>query len=340
MKAAVFDPSKGLVIKDVPRPGIGAGEVLVRVANTGFCGSDHTILESGNIPEGTILGHEVSGTVEEVEPAHQGVEPGSPVIIRPTYCGACRDCRMGRPYLCQVNRRSIGVGDLPGGFAEYIKVYSPMLIPVPEGVDSRNEALAETFAACLHGIQCTGRDDGSAMVIGGGTIGLALLKLLRLLDFGPIAVSEPVKEKQDLARVFGADVVLDPFTDNLGEHVFDTTKGVGFETVFECSGIRENVQAALDFAARGGTVCIVSVILDEVRIIPATMTFKEILLTASYSNTHEENIQCLEWMAEGKLDGSPLITDLIPLDDLPRVYRDRIHTGKAVKVMVQIGEEF
>ncbi|MCP4665022.1 MAG: alcohol dehydrogenase catalytic domain-containing protein, partial [Deltaproteobacteria bacterium] len=335
MRAAVYYKSQGLVVEDTAMPSMGPDEVLVKVSNTGFCGSDHSIIESGDIPDGIILGHEVSGTVVEAGKDVKDVRTGMKVIIRPTYCGACRDCRMGKPYFCQVNRRLIGMGDLQGAFAEYIKVFPQMLIPVPHGVDSRNAALAEAYAASLHGIKCSGKDGGPALVMGGGPIGLALVKLLRLKGFGPIAVTEPVKEKRDLAAAFGADLVIDPFHENTGMHVFECTDGVGFETVFECSGATENVQAAIDFAARGGVVCVVSVILKQVSIMPAAMTFKEILLTASYGNTHEENGLCLEWMAEGKLDGRELISDLISLEQLPDVYKERIHTGKAIKVMLQ-----
>jgi (R,R)-butanediol dehydrogenase/meso-butanediol dehydrogenase/diacetyl reductase len=215
-----------------------------------------------------------------------------------------------------------------------------MLIPVPEGVDSRNAALAEAFAAAFHGIRCAGRKGGSALVIGGGPIGLALVKLLKVLAFAPVALSEPVRAKQDLAVDFGADNVIDPFSEDLGQHVFEWTKGIGFETVFECSGAAGAVQTAIDATARGGTLCIVSVIFESTQITPLHMTFKEIRMTASYSNTHEENNQILTWMAQGKLDGRPLITDVIPLDRLPAVYKERIETGKAVKVMMHIGEEF
>jgi threonine dehydrogenase-like Zn-dependent dehydrogenase len=90
----------------------------------------------------------------------------------------------------------------------------------------------------------------------------------------------------------------------------------------------------------GGTVCIVSIIMKNIEIIPLTLNFKEIWLTGSYSNTHEENKRCLAWMKEGKIDGRLLISDYIGLDDLPRVYEERINTGKAVKVMIGIGEEF
>jgi threonine dehydrogenase-like Zn-dependent dehydrogenase len=96
----------------------------------------------------------------------------------------------------------------------------------------------------------------------------------------------------------------------------------------------------MDAAARSATVCVVSMNFGQINIAPTTLNFKEIWLTGSYSNTHAENIQCLQWMAEGKLDGRALITDLIALDQLPRIYTERIHAGKAIKVMLQIGDEF
>ena len=154
------------------------------------------------------------------------------------------------------------------------------------------------------------------------------------------ALSEPVSEKRGLALEYGADAVLDPMQRDLNGFVFETTSGVGFETVFECSGVLDNVQAGLDACARGGVVCIVSVMMKPAAFLPATLNFKEVRLTASYSNTHEENRLCLDWMAKGKLDGHPLISDLITLDELPGVYQEKIHTGKILKVMLSIGEEF
>ena len=174
MKAAVFRTSKGLVIEDVPMPQLDDGEVLVKVANTGFCGSDHSMIETGILSEGYILGHETSGIIAKVGKNVKDHVPGMRAVIRPTFCGTCRDCRMGKPYFCGNNRRSIGIGDLPGAFAEYIIVFPKMLIPIPNGVDSQNAALAEAFAAALHGIKCSRKEKGSALVIGGGPKALLL----------------------------------------------------------------------------------------------------------------------------------------------------------------------
>lgn len=339
MKAVVYRQSTGLNFEEVPKPQLGVDEVLIKIANTGFCGSDHSLIRAGWLPDGYILGHEISGWVVEKGPGIKGPDPGTRVIIRPTFCGRCSNCLGGRPHLCRVNRRTAGIGDLPGGFAEWIKVFSQMVIPVPEGLDSHNAALAETFASALHGINCTGNKRGSALVLGGGPIGLCTVRLLKLLGYGPIVLLEPVKEKREIAVGFGADHVFDPKeSDHLvGMAVQDR----GFEKVFECSGVAANINRAIDLAADGGPICIVSVTLGPLTV-PVSMkiNFKEVHLMGSISNTHEENIQCLEWMASGKLDARPLISDLVPLERLPEVYRERIKTGLATKVLLRIGEEW
>ncbi|MDJ0874728.1 MAG: alcohol dehydrogenase catalytic domain-containing protein [Desulfobacterales bacterium] len=340
MPAVVYRAHKGLVLEEIPVPATGPDGVLVAVAHTGFCGSDHALIKTGGLAEGTILGHEVSGRVAACGEAVSGVAIGQRVIIRPSACGACRDCRSGRPYFCQNARRSIGIGDMPGAFATYVRVLPAMLIPVPDGVDARNAALAEAYAAALHAINTVGQRRGAALVVGGGPIGLALVKLLSLMDFDPIVLSEPVAAKRELGKAFGAQATMDPFKDDTGRRVFERTAGHGFDVVFECSGVAGSVPQALDWVARGGDVCIVSLIFDPATIIPLTINFKEARLTGCYSNTHEENRRILRWMAEGRLDGRPLISHRTNLAQLPQVYRECIDPGQAIKVMVDIGESF
>ena len=340
MKAAVYRVGKGLVVEEVPKPRIEADQMLVKVSHTGFCGTDHSMISSGGLTDGTIIGHETCGVVVETGNLAKTLPEGTRVIVRPTSCGVCPDCQSGKPYFCQNNRRSIGIGDLPGAFAEYITVYPEMLIPVPDKVDPQNAALAESFATSLHAITSSRKQKGSALVVGGGPIGLALVSLLKMLEFHPILLSEPVIEKRDMGLVFGADLVMDPLSEDLSQKVFAGTEGRGCEVVFECSGVPSLIQTCMDAAARGGTVCMVSMTFAATEISPMTLNFKEIWLTGCYSNTHAENIQCLNWMAEGKLDGRPLISDLISLDELPGVYEKRIDTGQAIKVMLKIGDPF
>lgn len=342
MKAVVYKKGQGLILENIPQPILESDQVLVKVSATGFCGSDHSLVESEHTPDGLILGHEVSGVVVETGSEVKDSKIGSKVMIRPTFCGQCRECKMGKPQLCTVDRKTLGIGGggFQGGFAEYLKVVPQMLIPIPEGVSSTNAALAETYATTLHAINCSGKTSGSVLIIGGGAIGLALISVLKVLGFAPIIVSEPVKSKREIAHQLGAEITIDPLNEELGPRVFSETGGIGPETIFECSGITGMVQTSLNLISRGGTLCIVSVMFQDISISPAILTFKEVTLTAAYGNTHEENKQCLQWMKSGELDSTCLISDTITLEELPNIYKEKIHTGKAIKVMLQIGESF
>jgi 2-desacetyl-2-hydroxyethyl bacteriochlorophyllide A dehydrogenase len=340
MKAVVFRKDRGLVYEEVHDYKVADNEVLVKVANTGFCGSDHSLAAGGHLADGYILGHEISAVVVEKGALASGPPVGSRVCIRPTFCNRCVNCQAGRPHLCRVHRRTTGIGDLPGGFAEYVKVFGQMLIPIPAGVDSQNAALAETFASALHAINCTSDRKGSALVMGGGPIGLCTVRLLKIFGYGPIALYEPVHAKRDIALLYGADLVFDPLEKDADAKVLSGVPG-GFGTIFECSGVKANINRAVLLAADAGEICIVSMIFSPVSLdAPFLINLKEIRLTASNSNTHEENIRCLQWMAEGKIDARSLISDYEPLERLPAVYRERIDTGLAIKVLLKIGEEF
>jgi (R,R)-butanediol dehydrogenase/meso-butanediol dehydrogenase/diacetyl reductase len=340
MLAVGFYAQKGLVVANLPAPAPGADEVLVRVAHAGFCGSDRALMKSGGLPEGYVLGHEVSGVVGEVGSSVRGISTGMRVTVRPSFCGVCRDCRAGRAYFCQRHRRSIGIGDLPGAFAEILRVYPDMLIPVPPGVDSRNAALAEMYAAALHAARVVDPSEDAVLILGGGPVGLALLQILKLLAPRPVVVAEPRAPRRELARRLGADGVIDPTTEAWGPATFGLTAGIGFGTVFECSGIGANLQVALDCLAPGGRVGLVSIVFTPLEIQPLTLSLKEARLFGVYSNTHAENREVLGWMAAGRLDGRALVTDCVPLEALPETYARRIVTGEAVKVLVQAGEAF
>jgi len=103
-----------------------------------------------------------------------------------------------------------------------------MLIPIPARVDSRNAALAETFAAALHAINCTGDKTGSVLVMGGGPIGLCAVRILKIIGYGPIVLFEPIKAKREIALLYGADHVFDPGEKDLNQQATAIVPG-GFQ---------------------------------------------------------------------------------------------------------------
>jgi threonine dehydrogenase-like Zn-dependent dehydrogenase len=244
MKAIVYRKGKGLVFEQTPVPEPGPGQVLIQLVNTGFCGSDHTIVVHDYVPDGHILGHEVSGIVVKVGADVDGIPLGARVCVRPNYCGQCRECLTGRQVLCRTKRRSIGTGDLPGGFAQYLIAFPDMLIQIPESVDSRNAALAEVYATSLHAIKRAGVYKGSALVMGGGPIGLALVDLLGNYEFETICLSEPVAAKRDLSFKMGATHGIDPLSESLPDLTMGLTDNRGFDVIFECSGVVSNIHSS------------------------------------------------------------------------------------------------
>jgi len=176
--------------------------------------------------------------------------------------------------------------------------------------------------------------------MGGGPIGLSAVAVLKILGYGPIGLIEPVRQKREIALAYGAEGVFDPGAADLRQQLAALCPG-GFDKVFECAGIPANVGLAVEVAADCGQVCIVSVMFRPVDIpMPFLVNFKEVRLTASISNTHGENIQCLAWMASGRLDARPMISHETTLAGLPGLYREVIDPGLAVKAMVRIGDPF
>ncbi|MCB2215716.1 MAG: alcohol dehydrogenase catalytic domain-containing protein [Desulfobulbaceae bacterium] len=339
MRAVVFDRDVGLVFKEVEKPTLEPGMVLVRTVYTGFCGSDKGYIVGKKAQNGYILGHETSGIVEDFGSEVSGVDRGTRVIIRHTFCNNCHECRLGRPHQCAIHRRGIGVRDMPGAFAEYFIVYPQMLITIPPKVDMQNAALAEVMASALHGFLNAKVHSGAALVMGGGPIGLSLVRILRLYGFDLIVLSEPVKEKRALGIHYGADVVVNPLSESLGVASYTANVNKGFDVVYECSGFEENINTAVELVRCGGTVCVVSVINSDIKVSPRNIGFKEVYITGSNSNTHAENKQCLRWMESGLVDLRPLITDIVSLEELPTAFEKRILTGKAIKLMVRVSQE-
>lgn len=336
MDAVVFYKNTGLVFQKMDIPPLLPDMVLVHVAYTGFCGSDKGYVTGNKAADGYILGHETSGIVEAVGTDVKGVDVGMRVIIRHTFCDQCQECRSGRPHQCVVNRRGIGVRDMPGAFAEYFCVFPQMLIPIPPSVDLQNAALIEVMASALHGYNCAKVNSGSALVMGAGPIGLCLVKILRLYGFDTIVLSEPVMIKRDLGMLYGADFVVDPLSDPIGVTAYTATKNNGFDVVFECSGVKENINTGIELAKCGGTVCIVSVIGTDITLSPRNIGFKEVYITGSNSNTHAENKQCLRWIQSGLVDLRDMVTDTVTLEELPKAFIERVLTGKTIKLMVEI----
>lgn len=257
MACAMWRGTDDMRLERQPVPVPKGREVLIRVAACGICATDLHLLD-GSIPLYTpprILGHEMSGRVAAVGPDVTTVEVGAAVAIDPNMsCGACFYCREALPYMC-AKRVSLN-----GGFAEYLRVPEQTVFPLPAGIPVEYGAIAEPLSCVLRATERGGlRAGGTVAIVGGGTIGLLTLQLAKRSGAALVAVSEPDPDRRALALELGADLAIDPRSDDPRERLLQATRGTGVDLAFEAVGAVVTAQTAISLPRRSGTVVLIGV---------------------------------------------------------------------------------
>jgi L-iditol 2-dehydrogenase len=261
-------------------------EVLIRVQSCGVCGTDVHIVkgESRSTPP-VVLGHEYSGTIEDVGSAVKNFLPGQHIAVDPNIsCGTCYFCRRGEVHLCS-KLRALGV-DIDGGMAEFCIVPEQQLYHLPGKFPMDASPFIEPVSCVLHGIDRAKIQVGDTVVIlGGGTIGLMMLQLVQSAGASVTIVVEPSEQKRMIGRKLGASHVVNPNEVNVLDMVMDIT-GVGADVVIECVGKPSTSQSALNLARRGGTIEFFGVcpVGQTFPIEPNQIYFKELTIVGSYVN--------------------------------------------------------
>ena len=287
MKAVLFEKPGSFreVNKDLRR--LEDGEALIRVDGCGICGTDLHIVDgrSRSTPP-VVLGHEYSGVVEDAG-KETALRVGSRVAIDPNIsCGTCFYCRRGLVHLC-TNLRALGV-DRDGGMAQYSIVPVKQLHLLPDDMSSDEGALIEPVSCIVHGLDRVHLHAGDSVVIlGGGTAGIVMLQLAVRAGAALTIVVEPQSQKRGLAKRLGADLVIDPASEDVTARILEQTQ-VGADVVIECVGRPETMRMSLDLARRGGTVEFFGVcpIGERIDVEPNAIYAKELTIVGSYVNPH------------------------------------------------------
>jgi L-iditol 2-dehydrogenase len=323
MKALLRSQSRHLEMIDVPKPMAGPGEVLIRVAACGVCGSDVHGYDgsSGRRIPPIVMGHEAAGTIAAVGAGVADFAEGQRVTFDSTiYCGACAYCARGEVNLCD-NRQVLGVscGDYrrAGAFAEYVAVPSRIVYRLPETISFAEAAMLEAVAVAIHGVSLTSLSrDSTALVLGAGTIGLLTLQALRVAGCERVLVADVDASRLKLAKELGATEVLSAETDIVAQ-VLQRTGGAGVDAAVEAVGQNETVSAAIASVRKGGCVTLVGNITPEVTLPLQRVVTRQIRLQGSCASAGEYP-KAIELMASGAIRVKPLITAIAPLDEGPK----------------------
>lgn len=339
MRAAVFH-AEGvpLAIEHRQTPTARPGELVLKVAYCGICGTDLHATEKNASPlePGTVLGHEFAGVV--AESAAPGWQRGDRVIGLPLYeCGACRPlggCRDRLGILCR-QTRIIGLGaDVPGGYAEYLALPAHNALRVPDTLDLRAAALTEPLSVGAHAVRLAGAMLGArVLVIGAGPIGLAVTAFARAAGARHLAVSEPDPVRRNRAAALGATASIDPAAEPVGT-AFERIAGGAPDIIFECVGAPGLLRQCIDLAPVHGRVVVVGVCRHEDAILPRVGIRKELSVQFALGYAREEFALVLDMLAAGRIDASALVSDVTGLDALPEMFESLRRPNPRAKVLI------
>jgi L-iditol 2-dehydrogenase len=325
MKALVYPSWDTLELQDVPEPVPRPGEVVVRVAAAGICGSELEGFATRS-PRRTpplIMGHEFCGEVALLGEGVAGYRRGERVVVNSVIsCGRCEECRDGQTHLCR-EREVFGM-KRPGGFAELCAVPAATLLPLPEKVSPLQGALVEPLANGVHALSLVSqRLPETVLVIGAGTIGLMTLQVAKTLGAFRLLCADTNERRLEVAHRLGAEPVINPRKEDLVGAVREFTRGRGADLVVDAVGAAETRSAALAASRPGGEVVWLGLHDDPTGLSGFDVVLGERKITGSYAVTPRDLRVAIGLFAHGKIEIAPWVRPF-PLSEGARVFRELV----------------
>ena len=339
MRSIVIHGERDLRIEEGPAETPGPGQVQVRMAAGGICGSDLHYYQHGGIGtairvrEPLVLGHEVSGHVAALGEGVEGLSVGQLVAVSPSRpCGHCRYCLEGMPNQC-LHMRFYGSAmpfpHIQGAFREMLVADVAQCVPA-DGLSPAEAAMAEPLAVCLHATRQAGEMVGrSVLVTGCGPIGILSILCARRAGADLIVATDLSDFTLEMARAAGADVTVNMRDGDLSG--YEAEKGT-FDVLYECSGAAPALAAGIAAMRPGGTI--VQLGLGGDMTVPMqALTAKELSLRGSF-RFHEEFAAGVSLMHKGLIDVTPFVTHSFPVEDVIEAFETAGDRSRAMKAQI------
>lgn len=333
MLASVLTAPKSIELREVEVPTLQHGQVLVRVTAVGVCGSDTHFYNTGAIGDivvrgPIVLGHETGGEIVAVGEGVDPVRVGTRVAVEPqTPCRRCAQCKQGSYHLCQ-DVLFYGAWPVDGSFSEYAVVDDDFAHAIPDSMSDEQAALVEPVSVAVHAARRGGVTIGSRILItGAGPIGVLTAQVAQSMGATEVVISDPIEGRREFALAHGADVALDPASDDLA------TYHEHFDVYIDASGNARAILSALPTIAPGGAAVLVGMGQTQLDIPIAMLQHREITMTGTfrYVNTWPTAI---ELVATGAVDVAPLVTGRYGLDEVEEALLKTSTDPTAIKTMV------
>jgi L-iditol 2-dehydrogenase len=349
MRAVVYRGINDMRIETVPVPKIGRGELLVKIATCGICGTDLKKIHMGSHSAPRIFGHEMAGTVAAVGEGVTSFAVGDRVMsFHHVPCGKCYYCRKQTPAQCPLYKKTgatAGFEPSGGGFAEYIRVMDFVVqnrgvVRIPDGVPFEQAAFVEPVNTVLKGVKLLNlQPDDTVLVIGQGPIGLMHASLSKRIG-ARVLTSDLFLERHAIAARFGLNNPIHAGTENVVDRVFAETDGRGADAVILAVGGNALIRTAMDAARPGGKVMLFAQTQHgEATIDPAAVCVDEKTLLGSYSSSFPILDEVTSLVFDGYRNGfdlTQLISHRFPLEQAVEAIEIASHPQPdSMKIMIE-----
>lgn len=327
MKALVYHGAGKKSWEEKPKPIItDATDAIVKIFKTTICGTDLHIMK-GDVPtvkEGTIIGHEGVGIIEEIGTAVSLFKKGDHVLISCiSACGKCEYCKKAMYSHCVKGGWILG-NTINGTQAEYVRIpfADNSLYPIPDGADE--EALVMLSDILPTGFECgvlngQVKPGDTIAIVGSGPIGLATLLTAQFYSPATIIMIDVDENRLSVAKTFGATHTINSSVENATEKVMSITNGIGVDTAIEAVGIPATFELCEQIIGAGGRIANIGVHGKSASLHLETLWSKNITITTRLVDTSSTPM-LFKTVQSKKLDPQKLITHRFKLDDIIEAY--------------------
>ncbi|EYD75693.1 Threonine dehydrogenase [Rubellimicrobium mesophilum DSM 19309] len=338
IQAAYYTGHKTFTLEEKDDPAPGPGEVQIRVAFVGICGTDIHVYHGNmdaRVGSHRVIGHEMSGTVSALGEGVTGVAVGDRVVVRPLdHCGQCPACQAGYTHICH-KLKFLGL-DTDGALQEHWNVPAHTIHKLPADMSLETAAMIEPLAVAVHDVRRARLQTGeTALVIGGGPIGMLIAMVAKHVGANVI-LSEINPNRLRLAGEMGF-TGLNPREGDVAAQVTEITGTKGADVVFEVSGTQPGVDLMTAAAATRGRICMVAIHAQKAQVDLFRFFWRELEMVGARVYEAEDYDRAIRMIADG-LPVNRLITDRHPLGAVQQAFEALEGNATAMKTLIRVEE--
>lgn len=340
MRAVVkTSPTPGLEMIDVPIPEVAPDEVLLQVKATSICGTDLHIRNwdpwaAAHVTPPIVVGHEMCGIVVDKGAKADGPDIGQLVSVEShVVCNRCAFCRTGKGHLCE-NTRILGVGR-DGVYAEYVAVPADNAWPDPPDMPYSIASLQENFGNAVHTSSVPTVSGRKVLVTGCGPVGVMTISVARALGARLIIASDISNYRLEMAKLMGADITVNPTSDDVIGKVMDVTESEGVDVLLEMSGAPRAIDQGFKSLKPGGEAALLGLTSGALDFdLDDNIIFKGASVYGIVGRRlWTDWFQMRGLLRSGAVDLTPVVTHRFALDDFERAF-ETMASGECGKVIM------